>query len=89
MSKLYGGFGELPLREAVIGAPRQTFQRALAELFDEVDELREGLRMMSHKVPWDETELCFCAVAPFDDGSTKRWWHDNRCAELRALLDND
>lgn len=87
MSKMFGGFGELPLREAVIGAPRQTFQRAVADLLDEVEELREALRLMAHRVPWDDGERCWCAVQPFDDGSTKEWRHDTRCREIKELLD--
>ena len=88
MSRLFGGFGELPLRESVVGAPRGTHQRALAELFEEVDELREALRMMAHRTPWDG-ECCWCAIQPFDDGSTKAWQHDTRCREIKALLDAD
>ena len=86
MRGLYGGFGELPLRESVLGAPRGTHQRALAEVFEEVDELREALRLMAHRRPWDGG-LCWCAVAPFDDGTTKAWRHDTRCTEIMELLD--
>lgn len=89
MSRLYGGFGELPLREAVAGAPRGTKDRALFELFEEVDELRDALRLLSHPVPWDEHRRCWCAVAPFDDGSTKAWHHDTRCTEIAELLDHE
>jgi hypothetical protein len=86
MSRLYGGFGEEPLREAVIGAPLQTFQRAVGDLFSEVEDLRDALRLMAHRTPWDG-ECCWCAVAPFDDGSTKHWQHDQRCREIRELVD--
>jgi hypothetical protein len=86
MSRLYGGFGELPLRESVLGAARQTKDRAIAELFEEVDELREALRLIAHRTPWDG-QCCWCETAPFDDGSTKHWQHDVRCTELRELLD--
>lgn len=88
MSRLYGGFGELPFRESVLGAARGTKDRATADLWEEVDELRAALRLMAHTRPWDGG-LCWCAVAPFDDGSTKTWRHDIRCDEMRELLDDD
>lgn len=89
MSRMYGGFGELPLRESVIGAARQTHQRALADLFAEVDELRDTLRLFAHRPPWAPDELCWCACEPFDDGSTREWQHDTRCREVRELLDHE
>lgn len=88
MSRMYGGFGELPLRESVIGADRQTFQRALHDLFTEVDELRDALRILAHRTPWDG-EPCWCETRPFDDGSTKTWRHDTRCTEIAELLDHE
>jgi hypothetical protein len=57
MSRLYGGFGELPLRESVLGAARQTKDRAIAELFEEVDELREALRLIAHRTDRGEEKL--------------------------------
>jgi hypothetical protein len=86
--RVYGGFGEHPLREAVIGAARGTFQRAVADLLDERDELRDALRLLAHRVPWDGSTACWCAVAPFDDGSTRTWQHDLRCHEIRGLIDD-
>lgn len=86
MSRLYGGFGELPLREAVAGSALQTKDRALSDLFAEVDELRKALRLVAHRKPWDG-ECCWCAIPPFDDGSTKPWQHDVRCTEISELLD--
>lgn len=87
MSRLYGGFGEVPLREAVIGARLNTFQRAVADLFDEVEELRGALRLMAHRPPWGG--VCWCATAPWDDGSARDWKHDHRCCEIKKLMDED
>lgn len=85
--RIYGGFGETPLREAVIGAKLNTFQRAVGDLLNEVDELREALRLFAHRVPWDGSMRCWCETSPFDDGSTKEWHHDRRCCEIRELTD--
>ena len=85
MSDMFGGFGEGPLREAVIGAPLQTFQRAVADLFDEVDDLRAALVLMAHRTPWDD-QPCWCVISPFDDGSNKTWRHDARCLEIKELF---
>lgn len=87
--RMYGGFYETPLREAGAGAARGTWQRAIYDLFGEVDELREALTLLSHRVPWDDHERCWCAVAPFDDGTTKAWRHDTRCCEIKVLLDEN
>jgi hypothetical protein len=85
-TKLYGGITEQGLRETVLGADRGTIPRATAELLDELDELRDALRLVAHRTPWDQT-CCWCAVAPFDDRSTKEWRHDQRCREIRELID--
>jgi hypothetical protein len=84
MSRIYGGFGELPLRESCLGAALQTKDRALSDLFAEVDELREALRLVAH---WHDNEPCWCVTEPFDDGSTRAWQHDTRCREIRELMD--
>lgn len=89
MARVYGGFGELPLREAMRGAARGTTERALFEVFEEVDELRDALRLVAHRPPWAPNELCWCGCPPFDDGSTKDWRHDERCREIRELMDHD
>lgn len=73
------------LREACAGAARGTIERAAFELLEEIDELRDALRLVAHRTPWDG-ECCWCAVAPFDDGSTKEWRHDTRCLEIRLLM---
>lgn len=83
--RFYGGLSETALRDSVPGAARGTKERAIAELFDEVDELRGALRLVAHHgVP---NEPCWCACRPFDDGSTRDWRHDTRCTEIRELLD--
>jgi hypothetical protein len=84
--RLYGGIGETQLRDQAAGAPRGTEQRAIGQLLDEVDDLREALRLLAHRIPWEE-RLCWCHCAPFDNGSTKDWDHDHRCTEIRELLD--
>lgn len=73
MARLFGGFSELPLREAVAGADRGTVQRATLDLLNEVQLLRGKLRSLSRRVPWDQDKLCWCRVQPFDDGSTRTW----------------
>jgi hypothetical protein len=87
MSRFYGGIAEITLRDAVPGAARGTNERAIAELFDEVDELRDALRLVAHRAPWDDDELCWCSRTPFDDGRTGDWKHEPRCTEIQELLD--
>jgi hypothetical protein len=69
----------------VPGAARLSPERAIAELLEERDELHQALRLVAHRTPWDG-ECCWCAVAPFDNGSTRAWEHDVRCREIKELL---
>lgn len=87
MTRLYGFIAEEQLREAVMGAQLGTIPRAAAELLDEVENLRQLLRMFQNRPHLDSHGPCWCECAPFDDGTPRKWGHDTRCNEVREALD--